>query len=161
MEAIWKPHTILLKNGFENRIKKMEDDREAMLAIVKTTRLSTLLPDELLLVIVGFVCPEQDYYFHIMFQRKNIYDKDTYYSFSGTKARLERSILALKKEVEVFKVANPEDTLADTPFDGNCRWGWAVYEDTVKFAICYEGVLSSGAQASNSGSFELRDISRL
>lgn len=146
-----------LYEKFDTLLLKRKTDVNAIVDILKTTRLSTILSDEVLLVISEFACPEQDYNLYLIFQRKKFYHKDTYYMFAGTKPRLERSLKSLKEE----GLVKEDNELADIPFDKPLRWTLFTFDLKPQYDKCVENIVKNGRWASPSGLVKLRDISKV
>jgi hypothetical protein len=146
-----------LYEKFDILLLKRKTDVNAIVDLLKTTRLSTILSDELLLIISEFTYPEQNYNLYLIFQRKKFFHKDTYYMFVGTKPRLERSLKRLKEEGQ----ATEDNELADIPFDQPLRWTLFTFELKSQYDKCVDNIVINGHRASASGLVKLCDISKV
>jgi len=146
-----------LDEKFDALIKKRIIDINAMVDLLKTTKLYHILPDELILLIAEFANPERDYDLYLVFQRKKFWHRDTYYLFTGTKPRLDRALLKLKEEGRVKE----DNDLMDVPFDNPLRWTLFIFDIKSQYDKCLENIARNGQWASASGIVKICDISHL
>jgi hypothetical protein len=146
-----------LDKKFDALVKKRKTDVITMFDILQTTKLSHILPEELILLVAEFANPERDYNLYLVFQRKKFWQRDTYYLFTGTKLRLNHALLKLKEEGRV----NEDNDLMDVPFDNPLRWSLFIFDIKSQYDKCVENIARNGQRASASGTVKICDISKV
>jgi hypothetical protein len=146
-----------LDEKFDSRVEKRKTDVNKIVDLLKTTNLTEIFADELLLIIAEFACPEREYDLYVVFQRKKFWNRDTYYIFSGTKTRLDQSLFTLQEEGR----REGKNDLVDVPFVRPLQWTFFTFDIKSQYDKCVENIVKNGHKSSASGMVKICDIGAL